>query len=73
MPSRKTGSRHSSCHTHPAAAACSQARALLFTGRDVRLHSSYERFLQNLIRDCWKFIGSPIWFKVRPRNKKKDE
>ncbi|MFN2977388.1 hypothetical protein [Terriglobus aquaticus] len=46
---------------------------MLFTGRDVRLHSSYERFLQNLIRDCWKFIGSPIWFKVRPRNKKKDE
>ena len=46
---------------------------VLFTDRDVRLHFSYERFLQNLIRDRWKFIGSPIWFKVRPRNKKKDE
>ncbi|GAA3750679.1 ribosome biogenesis GTPase Der [Terriglobus aquaticus] len=46
---------------------------VLFTDRDVRLHFSYERFLQNLIRDRWKFIGSPIWFKVRPRNKKKED
>ena len=46
---------------------------VLFTDRDVRLHFSYERFLMNLIRERWKFIGSPIWFKVRPRNKKKEE
>ena len=46
---------------------------VLFTDRDVKLHFSYERFLANEIRDTFKFIGSPIWFKVRARNKKKPE
>ncbi len=46
---------------------------VLFTDRDVKLHFSYERFLQNLIRQEFRFIGSPIWFKVRPRNKKRSE
>jgi GTP-binding protein len=46
---------------------------VLFTDRDVKLHFSYERFLANEIRGTFKFIGSPIWFKVRARNKKKSE
>jgi GTP-binding protein len=46
---------------------------VLFTDRDVKLHFSYERFLANEIRDSFKFIGSPIWFKVKSRNKKKEE
>ena len=46
---------------------------VLFTDRDVKLHFSYERFLENQIRASFKFIGSPIWFKVRARNKKKEE
>jgi GTP-binding protein len=46
---------------------------VLFTDRDVKLHFSYERFLANEIRAAFKFIGSPIWFKVRARNKKKSE
>ena len=46
---------------------------VLFTDRDVKLHFSYERFLANEIRDTFKFIGSPIWFKVKARNKKKTE
>ena len=46
---------------------------ILFTDRDVKLHFSYERFLENQIRDSFRFIGSPIWFKVRARNKKKDK
>jgi GTP-binding protein len=46
---------------------------ILFTDRDVKLHFSYERFLANEIRDTFKFIGSPIWFKVKARNKKKAE
>jgi GTPase len=46
---------------------------VLFTDRDVKLHFSYERFLANEIRDTFKFIGSPIWFKVKARNKKKAE
>ncbi len=43
---------------------------VLFTDRDVKMHFSYERFLENLIREKFRFIGAPIWFKVRPRNKK---
>ena len=46
---------------------------VLFTDRDVKLHFSYARFLANEIRDTFKFIGSPIWFKVKARNKKKAE
>ncbi len=44
---------------------------VLFTDRDVKMHFSFERFLANQIRDSFGFIGSPIWFKTRPRNKKK--
>jgi GTP-binding protein len=46
---------------------------VLFTDRDVKLHFSYERFLANEVRAAFKFIGSPIWFKVRARNKKSAE
>ena len=46
---------------------------VLFTDKDVKLHFSFERFLENQIRESFGFIGTPIWFKVRPRNKKKAE
>jgi GTP-binding protein len=46
---------------------------VLFTDKDVKLHFAFERFLANQIRAAFGFIGSPIWFKVRPRNKKKTE
>ena len=46
---------------------------VLFTDRDVKLHFAFERFLANQIRENFGFIGSPIWFKTRPRNKKKIE
>lgn len=45
---------------------------VLFTDKDVKLHFSFERFLANQIRDSFGFIGSPIWFKIRARNKKKE-
>ncbi|MGA8108271.1 MAG: ribosome biogenesis GTPase Der [Acidobacteriaceae bacterium] len=41
---------------------------VLFTDRDVKLHFSFERFLENQIRAAFGFEGSPIWFKVRARN-----
>jgi GTP-binding protein len=44
---------------------------VLFTDKDVKLHFSFERFLANQIRDSFGFIGSPIWFKIKARNKKK--
>jgi GTP-binding protein len=43
---------------------------VLFTDRDVRLHFAFERFLANQIRAAFGFIGAPIWFKLRSRNKK---
>ncbi len=46
---------------------------VLFTDKDVKLHFSFERFLGNQIREHFGFIGSPIWFKVKARNKKKAE
>ncbi len=46
---------------------------VLFTDRQVKLHFSYERFLENQIRDAFGFAGSPIWFKVRARNAPKTE
>jgi GTP-binding protein len=46
---------------------------VLFTDRDVKMHFSFERFLANQIREAFGFIGSPIWFKIRARNKKKTE
>jgi GTP-binding protein len=46
---------------------------ILFTNRQVKLHFSFERFLENQIRAAFGFEGSPIWFKVRARNEKQDE
>jgi GTP-binding protein len=43
---------------------------VLFTDRAVKLHFALERFLANQIRAAFGFIGSPIWFKTHPRNKK---
>jgi len=40
---------------------------VLFTDRDVKLHFSYERYLENQIRRAFGFMGTPIWIKVRPR------
>jgi len=42
---------------------------VLFTDRDVKLHFSFERFLENQIREAFGFEGSPIWFKVKARKK----
>ena len=41
---------------------------VLFTDRKVKLHFSYERFLENQIRRTFGFVGTPIWIKVRARN-----
>jgi GTP-binding protein len=46
---------------------------VLFTDRDVKLHFSFERFLENQIREAFGFEGSPIWFKVKARKKKSAE
>jgi GTPase len=46
---------------------------ILFTDRDIKLHFSFQRFLENQIREAFGFKGTPIWFKVRARNAKKKE
>ncbi len=44
---------------------------VLFTNRAVKLHFSYQRFLENQIREAFGFVGTPIWIKNRARNDKK--
>jgi GTP-binding protein len=46
---------------------------VLFTDRDIKLHFSFERFLENQIREAFGFKGTPIWFKVRAHNAPKAE
>jgi GTP-binding protein len=41
---------------------------VLFTDRKVKLHFSYQRFLENQIRRAFGFLGTPIWIKVRGRD-----
>jgi GTP-binding protein len=41
---------------------------VLFTDRAVKLHFSYQRFLENQIRHAFGFMGSPIWIKNRSRD-----
>ena len=41
---------------------------VLFTNRAVKLHFSYQRFLDNQIRQAFGFLGTPIWIKNRARN-----
>jgi len=38
---------------------------VLFTDRSVKLHFSYQRFLENQIRRAFGFVGTPIWIKTR--------
>ncbi|MGA2888134.1 MAG: ribosome biogenesis GTPase Der [Terracidiphilus sp.] len=45
---------------------------VLFTDREIKLHFSFERFLENQIREAFGFKGTPIWFKVKARNEKKE-
>jgi len=40
---------------------------ILFADRQVRLHFSYQRFLENQIRAAFGFVGTPIWIKNRAR------
>ena len=41
---------------------------ILFTDRDIELHFSYQRFLENQIRKAFGFAGTPIWIKVKARS-----
>ncbi len=41
---------------------------VLFTDKAVKLHFSYQRFLENQIRRAFGFVGTPIWIKNRAKN-----
>jgi GTPase len=51
-------------------AATSPPTFILFTNQSKRLHFSYERFLENLLRKSFDFIGSPIRFLQRLKEKR---
>ncbi len=38
---------------------------ILFTDRPMKLHFSYQRFIENQIRRAFGFMGTPIWIKSR--------
>jgi GTP-binding protein len=38
---------------------------ILFCDRVVKLHFSYQRYLENQIRAAFGFVGTPIWIKTR--------
>ena len=38
---------------------------VIFTDKKVKLHFSYQRFLENQIRKAFGFVGTPIWIKSR--------
>ncbi len=48
-------------------AATSPPIFVLFTDKAVKLHFSYQRFLENQIRRAFGFVGTPIWIKNRAR------
>jgi GTPase len=52
-------------------AAVSPPTFILFTDRAVKLHFSYQRFLENQIRAAFGFVGTPIWIKNRRARKEK--
>jgi GTPase len=49
-------------------ASASPPTFILFTNRKVKLHFSYQRFLENQIRKDFGFVGTPIWIKNRARD-----
>ncbi len=49
-------------------AATSPPTFVLFTDKAVKLHFSYQRFLENQIRRAFGFVGTPIWIKNRAKN-----
>ena len=44
---------------------------ILFTNQSKRLHFSYERFLENLLRKSFDFLGTPIRFLQRLKERRK--
>lgn len=52
-------------------ASASPPTFVLFTDRPIKLHFSYERFLENQIRRAFGFEGAPIRLLVRAREQKK--
>jgi GTP-binding protein len=48
-------------------ASASPPTFVLFTDRKVKLHFSYQRFLENQIRHAFGFVGTPIWIKNKAR------
>ena len=41
---------------------------VLFTDHQVKLHFSYQRFIENQLRRAFGFVGTPIWIKNRSRD-----
>ena len=51
-------------------AATAPPTVVLFTNQARRLHFSYERFLENQLRECFDFLGTPIRFLQRLKERR---
>ncbi len=44
-------------------------KIVVFVNDPERLHFSYERYLENKIREAFGFEGTPVWFSIKKREK----
>lgn len=44
-------------------------RIVIFVNDPERLHFSYERYLENKVREAFGFEGTPVWFSIKKREK----
>ena len=58
---------------YAAQAATAPPTFILFTNTVTKLHFSYERFLENRLREAYDFFGNPIRIQIRGRAEKRGE
>jgi GTP-binding protein len=46
---------------------------VLFTNVATKLHFSYERFLENQLREKYGFVGTPLKIAVRRRSRERSD
>jgi len=68
-----TASRRNMRVMYAAQAAVAPPTFILFTNSLTKLHFSYERFLENRLREEYEFIGAPIRIQIRGRAEQRGE
>ncbi len=66
-----TASRRNMRVMYAAQAAVAPPTFILFTNSMTKLHFSYERFLENRLREEYEFLGAPIRIQIRGRSEQR--